>query len=143
MRQKLSRVFGGIAIAALVFGGAACQAGEDDGEDGGGNAACGQKIAFFGPLTGDAAGLGIHIRNGAKLAIDQYNKENADCTAELAEFDSQGDPAKALPWPRRRSATRRSSRWSARRSRVSPRSPTRSSSPATCRPSPPRRPARA
>lgn len=98
MRQKLARAFGGIVIAALVFGGAACQAGEDDGGDtsgGGSSAACGMKIGFFGALTGDAAGLGIHMRNGTKLAIDQYNKENADCTAELVEYDSQGDPAKA------------------------------------------------
>lgn len=97
MRQKLARAFGGIAIAALVFGGAACQAGEDDGADSGSgsNAACGMKIGFFGALTGDAAGLGIHMRNGTKLAIDQYNKDNADCTAELVEYDSQGDPAKA------------------------------------------------
>jgi len=98
LRQKLARAFGGIVIAALVFGGAACQAGEDDGGDtsgGGSSAACGMKIGFFGALTGDAAGLGIHMRNGTKLAIDQYNKENADCTAELVEYDSQGDPAKA------------------------------------------------
>jgi Periplasmic binding protein len=94
LRQKLARAFGGIAIAALVFGGGACQAGEDDG-DSGTNAACGLKIGFFGALTGDAAGLGIHIRNGAKLAIDQYNRDNADCTVELVEYDSQGDPAKA------------------------------------------------
>jgi branched-chain amino acid transport system substrate-binding protein len=53
------------------------------------------KIGFFGALTGDAAGLGIHMRNGTKLAIDQYNKDNADCTAEIVEYDSQGDPAKA------------------------------------------------
>ncbi|NJP32382.1 branched-chain amino acid ABC transporter substrate-binding protein [Micromonospora thermarum] len=96
MRQKLARVLGGIAISALVFGGAAaCKA--DSGSEGGGgsNAACDLKIGFFGPLTGDAAGLGIHMRNGTKLAIDQYNKENADCKVNLTEYDSQGDPAKA------------------------------------------------
>ena len=117
MRQKLARAFGGIAIAALVFGGAACQAGDDDGggSGNGSNAACGLKIGFFGALTGDAAGLGIHIRNGAKLAIDQYNKDNADCTAEIVEYDSQGDPAKApalatqaAVWKRRRHRPRRS-----------------------------------
>ncbi|MFC0528368.1 branched-chain amino acid ABC transporter substrate-binding protein [Phytohabitans kaempferiae] len=97
MRQKLARAFGGVVIAALVFSGAACQAGEEDGGDSGNgdNAACGLKIGFFGALTGDSAGLGIHMRNGTKLAIDQFNKENADCTFELQEYDSQGDPAKA------------------------------------------------
>ncbi|RZU77117.1 branched-chain amino acid transport system substrate-binding protein [Micromonospora kangleipakensis] len=96
MRQKLARVLGGVAITALVFSGAACKA-DSGNEAGGGKAACDLKIGFFGPLTGDAAGLGIHMRNGAKLAIDQYNKDNADCKVNLAEYDSQGDPAKAAP----------------------------------------------
>ncbi|MFI1193716.1 branched-chain amino acid ABC transporter substrate-binding protein [Micromonospora sp. NPDC020750] len=97
MRQKLARVLGGVAISALVFSGtAACKA--DSGtEEGGSSAACDLKIGFFGPLTGDAAGLGIHMRNGTKLAIDQYNKENADCKVNLEQYDSQGDPAKAPP----------------------------------------------
>lgn len=94
MRQKLARVLGGVAIGALVFSGAACKA--DSGSDAGGSkAACDLKIGFFGPLTGDAAGLGIHMRNGTKLAIDQYNKDNADCKVQIEEYDSQGDPAKA------------------------------------------------
>ncbi|MFI7573204.1 branched-chain amino acid ABC transporter substrate-binding protein [Micromonospora sp. NPDC049497] len=85
----------GVAISALVLGGAAaCKA--DSGDEGGSsNAACDLKLGFFGPLTGDAAGLGIHMRNGTKLAIDQYNKDNADCKVALTEYDSQGDPAKA------------------------------------------------
>lgn len=90
------RAVGAAALAAVVMGGAAaCQA--DSGDSGGDstNAACGLKIGFFGALTGDAAGLGIHMRNGTKMAIDQYNKANADCTVELLELDSQGDPAKA------------------------------------------------
>ncbi|MGC4805878.1 branched-chain amino acid ABC transporter substrate-binding protein [Micromonospora sp. DT233] len=98
MRQKLARVLGGVAITALVLTSAvACKA--DSGSEGGGGdkAACDLKIGFFGPLTGDAAGLGIHMRNGTKLAIDQYNKENADCKVALSEYDSQGDPAKAPP----------------------------------------------
>jgi branched-chain amino acid transport system substrate-binding protein len=31
------------------------------------------------------------MRNGTKLAIDQYNAKNADCKVELMELDSQGD----------------------------------------------------
>ncbi|MEW2384893.1 branched-chain amino acid ABC transporter substrate-binding protein [Micromonospora sp. NPDC047707] len=95
MRQKLARVLSGVAISALVFGGAAACKADSGSEGGGSNAACDLKIGFFGPLTGDAAGLGIHMRNGTKLAIDQYNKENADCKVNLEEYDSQGDPAKA------------------------------------------------
>ncbi|WP_320066995.1 branched-chain amino acid ABC transporter substrate-binding protein [Micromonospora sp. RTGN7] len=98
MRQKLARVLGGVAISALVFSSAAaCKADSDTEGGGGSSAACDLKIGFFGPLTGDAAGLGIHMRNGTKLAIDQYNKDNADCKVNLEEYDSQGDPAKASP----------------------------------------------
>ncbi|MGN9808603.1 branched-chain amino acid ABC transporter substrate-binding protein [Micromonospora sp. BQ11] len=95
MRQKLARVLSGVAISALVLGGAAACKADSGSESGGNNAACDLKIGFFGPLTGDAAGLGIHMRNGTKLAIDQYNKDNADCKVNLEEYDSQGDPAKA------------------------------------------------
>lgn len=95
MRQKLARVLSGVAISALVLGGAAACKADSGNEGGGSNAACDLKLGFFGPLTGDAAGLGIHMRNGTKLAIDQYNKDNADCKVNLTEYDSQGDPAKA------------------------------------------------
>jgi len=95
LRQKLLRVLGGAAIAALVFGSAAaCKA--DDGDTGtAGNKACDLKISFFGALTGDAAGLGIEMRNGTKMAIDKYNAANADCKVGLLEQDSQGEPSKA------------------------------------------------
>ncbi|KXK58842.1 branched chain amino acid ABC transporter substrate-binding protein [Micromonospora rosaria] len=95
MRQKLARVLGGVAISALVISGAAACKADSGSESSGSSAACDLKIGFFGPLTGDAAGLGIHMRNGTKLAIDQYNTENADCKVTLTEYDSQGDPAKA------------------------------------------------
>ncbi len=49
----------------------------------------------LGALTGDAANLGINMKNGAKLAVDQYNDKHKDCTAELKEFDSQGDEKQA------------------------------------------------
>jgi branched-chain amino acid transport system substrate-binding protein len=95
LRQRLVRALSGVAVAVLVTGAAAaCKA--DSGAGGGGNSAdCGYKIGFQGPLTGDAAGLGIHMRNGVKLAVEQYNQKNADCKVALEEFDSQGDPAKA------------------------------------------------
>ncbi|HWS33735.1 MAG TPA: branched-chain amino acid ABC transporter substrate-binding protein [Actinoplanes sp.] len=95
MRQKLFRAVGAVAIAATLLGTAACKADSPSESTGGDNAACGLKIGFFGALTGDAAGLGIHMRNGTKLAIDQYNAKNADCKVELEELDSSGDPAKA------------------------------------------------
>ncbi|MCX4471086.1 Leucine-, isoleucine-, valine-, threonine-, and alanine-binding protein precursor [Micromonospora sp. MW-13] len=93
MRQKLARVIGGVAMLALVAGGTACSSGSDEEEAGG--SACGSKIAFFGALTGSSAALGINEKNGVKLAVDKYNKENADCKVELAELDSQGSPDQA------------------------------------------------
>lgn len=96
LRQKLVRAVGAAAIAAFMMGGAAaCKADSAGDTNTGGGAACDLKIGFFGALTGDAAGLGIHMRNGTKMAVDQYNKANPDCKVALQEFDSQGDPAKA------------------------------------------------
>jgi len=96
LRQRLVRVFGAVALAVVVAGGAAaCKA--DEGSGGSTAKDCGLKLAFQGPLTGDAAGLGIHMRNGAKLAVEQYNEKNADCKVTLDENDSLGDPAKAPP----------------------------------------------
>jgi branched-chain amino acid transport system substrate-binding protein len=93
LRQKLARVIGGVAMLALVAGGTACSSGGDDTASGGD--ACGSKIAFFGALTGSSAALGINENNGVKLAVDKYNKENADCKVELVSLDSQGSPDQA------------------------------------------------
>jgi branched-chain amino acid transport system substrate-binding protein len=87
------------ASAAVVLFAAACGGGDEEPEaettaGGDGGAACDLSIAFFGALTGDAANLGIAIRDGAKFAVDQYNAE-ADCPVELVEFDSQGNPDQA------------------------------------------------
>ncbi|SBT47920.1 branched-chain amino acid ABC transporter substrate-binding protein [Micromonospora narathiwatensis] len=93
MRQKLARVIGGVAMLALVAGGTACSSGGDDTASGGDK--CGKKIAFFGALTGSSAALGINENNGVKLAVEQYNKDNADCKVELVPLDSQGSPDQA------------------------------------------------
>ncbi|MEJ7726158.1 MAG: branched-chain amino acid ABC transporter substrate-binding protein [Actinomycetes bacterium] len=60
-----------------------------------GEAACDLSLAFFGALTGDAANLGINIKQGAELAVNQYNEEHADCEVGLEELDSQGSPDQA------------------------------------------------
>ena len=61
---------------------------------GDGGAACDQVLAFFGPETGPAAGLGAPIIQGIELAIEEYNAD-ADCAVELTKFDSQGSPDQA------------------------------------------------
>ncbi len=55
----------------------------------------GRSIAFFGALTGSAANLGINIKDGAQLAVDQYNAKHPDAKVTLKLFDSEGDPGKA------------------------------------------------
>ena len=95
MRQKLVRAIGAAAVATLMMGGAAACKADSGSGTGTGSAACDLKVGFFGALTGDSAGLGIHMRNGTKLAIDQYTKTNPSCKVALEEYDSQGDPAKA------------------------------------------------
>lgn len=97
MRQELVRAFGGAAVAAVVLGGTdAC--GGDSGQDAdGGQQVCNLKIAFFGALTGGNAPLVANIRDGAKLAVAQYNESHADCKVSLVEKDSEGSPEKAPP----------------------------------------------
>lgn len=63
--------------------------------DGKATCASGTEIAMAGALTGPNAALGINIRNGAKLAIDEFNAANPGCQLTLKEFDTEGDPQKA------------------------------------------------
>ena len=72
MRQRLVRVLGGVALAVALVGSAAACGGDDNGNSSGGDK-CGLKLAFVGALTGGSANLGINIRNGAKMAVDEYN----------------------------------------------------------------------
>jgi branched-chain amino acid transport system substrate-binding protein len=87
-------VVGGVAVALLAFGGAtACKS--DSPSEGAGGTDCGYKIGFFGALSGGNSQLGINIRDGAKLAVDKYNSENASCKVELVNKDSAGNPDQA------------------------------------------------
>jgi branched-chain amino acid transport system substrate-binding protein len=82
-----------VAVASLML--AAC--GDSDDESGGETTGTQTtyKLAFVGPLTGPNANLGINIRNGAAVAIEEANEAGGDIQFELAEFDTQGDPAQA------------------------------------------------
>ena len=53
------------------------------------------SLAMAGALTGPDAALGINIKNGVQLALDQHNKANAGCQVALKTFDTEGDPQKA------------------------------------------------
>jgi branched-chain amino acid transport system substrate-binding protein len=82
-----------LAVVALV---AACGSDKKTSTSSGSGAGTKEySIAYVGPLTGDAANLGIYIRDGAKTAVSQFNKANPDYKITLEEFDTQGDPAQA------------------------------------------------
>jgi branched-chain amino acid transport system substrate-binding protein len=89
----------------LAIGLLAAACGDDGGESGSGGGTpatgvtCATKpaLGYFGPLTGDAANLGINIHRGVELALEQWNKANAGCQVTLKDYDSQGDPQKASP----------------------------------------------
>ncbi len=74
----------------------AAQGGAPADPAGSGNATCEPRsIAMAGALTGPDAALGINIRYGAQLAVDQHNAANPGCQVELKTFDTEGDPLKA------------------------------------------------
>ena len=92
----------GLKAAALVsiaaLGVAACSSSSKSstsGSSGSGGSGKTVKVGFFGALTGADAQLGINIRNGAQLAISQYDATNPSVKVTLDQFDSQGDPAQA------------------------------------------------
>lgn len=94
-RDRVLRSLSVLAVAALTF--SAC--GDDGGDTETGTGQTGgdtrtYAIAFVGPLTGDNANLGINIRNGAKVAVQEANRAGGP-KIELKEFDTQGDPAQA------------------------------------------------
>ncbi|KUH88370.1 MULTISPECIES: branched-chain amino acid ABC transporter substrate-binding protein [unclassified Mycobacterium] len=53
------------------------------------------SIAMAGALNGPDAALGINIKNGIQLAVDQHNAANPGCKVQLKAFDTEGDPQKA------------------------------------------------
>ena len=99
MSQKgLWRVVPVLLAATLVL--AACG---DDTKDAGttGTTTAGDEtkkefaLAFVGPLTGPNANLGINIRDGMTVAVEEANEKGGDTTFSIKEFDTQGDPAQA------------------------------------------------
>ncbi len=94
MRRAFSRrLVVAVAASSLVL--SAC-GGDDDGDNGGGgDQPTTVKLGFMGDLTGENSGLVIPLRNGAKMAIDEYNATNPATRIELVPYDSQGAPDQA------------------------------------------------
>jgi branched-chain amino acid transport system substrate-binding protein len=86
-----------LRIAAVVLGlsllAAACGDDDDDAADTGDEPSgevAEYSLAWVGALTGDSANLGIYARNGAKVAIEQFNEAHPDIHVTMQEFDTQG-----------------------------------------------------
>lgn len=97
-KSRWSRWAAVMMAASMVL--AAC--GDDGGETGSdaeGDGASGDKksvaIGFVGPLTGDNANLGVNIRDGMRVALEEWNAKSTKYTYEMKEFDTQGLPAQA------------------------------------------------
>jgi branched-chain amino acid transport system substrate-binding protein len=93
VRSRSWRLLAVIAAASIAI--VACSSDKKTSTGTGNGTAKEYSIAYVGPLTGDAANLGVYIRDGAKTAVDEFNKANPDIKITLEEFDTQGDPAQA------------------------------------------------
>lgn len=93
LKRRRWQLAAGVLGLALVA--AACSSDSKATTSSGGSGGTEVVLAYVGPLTGDAGNLGVNIRNGAKTAIDEYNKKAGKYHVTLKEFDTQGDPAQA------------------------------------------------
>jgi branched-chain amino acid transport system substrate-binding protein len=85
-----------VATASLTLSACAGSSNSPGGTGGsGGDAPASIKVGFMGDLTGENSAIVIPPRNGAKLAIDEYNKTNPKTKIELVEYDSQAKTEQA------------------------------------------------
>ncbi|WP_207939090.1 branched-chain amino acid ABC transporter substrate-binding protein [Actinomadura darangshiensis] len=92
MRRNMMRITGAVAVSAVLALGAVACGDSDDGGSGGGNEV---TLGFMGDLTGENSGLVIPPKQGAQLAIEQYNATNPKTKIKLKTYDSQGKPEQA------------------------------------------------
>jgi branched-chain amino acid transport system substrate-binding protein len=91
LRRNMMRITGAVAVsAALALSAVAC--GDGDSDSGSGNEV---TIGFMGDLTGENSGLVIPPKQGAQLAIEQYNATNPKVKIKFKTYDSQGKPEQA------------------------------------------------
>lgn len=92
MIRRRTRGWALLGILALLAAGAACGGSSAERSSG----CTPLAIAFMGPLTGGDGALGRYSRNGAELAVRQYDDEHPDCPVGLVSFDSQGNAEYAV-----------------------------------------------
>lgn len=106
-RDFMKLLAGGLSAVMLLAGCSGAAGGSDnsgaagtsaDAGDAGTSADAGDtvKIGLNFELTGEVSSYGTAERNGAQLAIDEFNaKEDKPFTVEGVEIDSKGDPAES------------------------------------------------
>ncbi len=82
-------------VTALLLASVLLMAACGDDEEAGPEGKREVSIAFVGAKTGDNANLGLNIRDGANLAVEEENQAGGNVTIRLREFDTAGDPAQA------------------------------------------------
>ena len=93
VRERIRRPIRRAAALALVASLVLVACGDD--EEAGPAGRREITLGFVGAKTGDNANLGINIRDGMKLAVDEENAAGGDVTIRMQEFDTAGDPAQA------------------------------------------------
>lgn len=87
--MSLKKIFAIVLSTVLLCSAIACFAEETFNYNGR------TKLAMFAPLTGDNLQYGVKIRDGAQLAVDQFNAEHGtEFTLEV--YDDKGDPNEAV-----------------------------------------------
>lgn len=95
MKRDFMKLLAGGMTAAMLLAG--CSGAGDAGAAGtSGEVGDTVKIGLNFELTGEVSSYGTAERNGAQLAIDQFNaREDKPFTVEGVEIDSKGDPAES------------------------------------------------
>lgn len=97
MKRDFRKLLAGGLGAAVLLAGCSSASGSDNAGDAG-SAETGDtvKIGLNFELTGEVSSYGTAERNGAQLAIDEFNaREDKPFTVEGVEIDSKGDPAES------------------------------------------------
>jgi branched-chain amino acid transport system substrate-binding protein len=93
LRSKIMKLAGVVAVSAtLALGASACGGDSDSG--GGGDTV---TLGFMGDLTGENSGIVIPPKQGAQMAIDDYNASKPKVKIQLKTYDSQGKGEQAVP----------------------------------------------
>ena len=93
MRRTIQGLAAAAVASTLLL--SACGSNDNKSGGGGGGGTTTVKIGFMGDLTGENSGIVIPPRNGAQMAIDDYNATNPKTKIELKLYDSQGVPDQA------------------------------------------------